>query len=456
MGGASSRPDDGELAPGRSHWDRLPQELRDMVVDATRLFPRLVHGDLAAAELRFLTEPQLEELWTDVCRHGWLGDLAALPAPPRGSQCFGAVRSRAMLAHLKAAGVADAAALRLVAVRNGWTDQLDFGRPLELAAAAAYEGSVALLADLVEARGAVRPSVALAELAAWGGHLAAVAWLHERMAGVRWTPAVTEYAAGSGSLALVQWLEAHRPECVSATAVVAAARNGHQPVAVRMALQHGHAGVLAALHARHPGVLPALAPRDVEAAGSAAALRVVHQHAGIADPRALLDALVRRGRADAVAWACGALGLRPDQPMLLAACDGDHGALAAWLVAQPRIRIDAAAVGRAIARSAVAVLHVFVAHGPAARAAVAAQLGEAMNMDLVQWLHARHPAVFTQVALDGAMRLGNAAVVAYLLDHVDGVGWDTARARKHAKGEGKEHLVALLEAYSARRYSTVC
>nr|KAJ3417862.1 hypothetical protein HK105_000674 [Polyrhizophydium stewartii] len=292
------------------------------------------------------------------------------------------------------------------------------------------------------------------------------------MAGVRWTPAVTEYAAGSGSLALVQWLEAHRPECVSATAVVAAARNGHQPVvewldargggegaareAVRMALQHGHAGVLAALHARHPGVLPALAPRDVEAAGSAAALRVVHQHAGIADPRALLDALVRRGRADAVAWACGALGLRPDQPMLLAACDGDHGALAAWLVAQPRIRIDAAAVGRAIARSAVAVLHVFVAHGPAARAAVAAQLGEAMNMDLVQWLHARHPAVFTQAALDGAMRLGNAAVVAYLLDHVDGVGWDTARARKHAKGESKEHLVALLEAYSARRYSTVC
>nr|KAJ3418824.1 hypothetical protein HK105_007793 [Polyrhizophydium stewartii] len=142
------------LAQGVSHWDRLPRELKDLVLGTAGLFTRLLCNNVLQAELPRCAGPQLEALWAETVRVEWGGDLYQLPRPPESGNVFLGIRSRDMFQRVRTDRLAPVMALQRVAIRNRWDDLIEFGAVQDLALAASAEGAVHILEDVIK-----RPAV---------------------------------------------------------------------------------------------------------------------------------------------------------------------------------------------------------------------------------------------------------------------------------------------------------
>ncbi|KAL2915902.1 hypothetical protein HK105_204605 [Polyrhizophydium stewartii] len=365
------------------------------------LLARLAGGQLLRAELRRLSAAQRARLWRDVLEADRDDvDLSALPDVHMESACFLAVRSRGMLARVRASGRASDWTLRRVVVRNRWTDLLDWTQPGLLADAAAAENAVWLLRHLIEDRRAVRPCCRLAEAAAAGGHLEAVVYLHECMPAHRWPARVMDKAAASGNLELVVWLHTHRRDGCSAAAIDAAASNGHLLVvdwlarnraegctasAVRGAAQNGHLDVLALVRIRFPAVFDAAA--TTHAAHFATALPVVQWFNSLGlvhSPQDTLGHAVCGGNVSCARWIYTHFGLAVSPWHLAVACKHNYHDMAEWLISLPAVCVEPEHILDAVDHCAIDVLNVLIRADPAridviARAAVSRNNSELID-----------------------------------------------------------------------------
>ncbi|KAL2914438.1 hypothetical protein HK105_206005 [Polyrhizophydium stewartii] len=457
-----------KLPHGASHWDRLPAEVRRIVFDAdTSVLTQLATRSLLPAELRCLSDAERTQAWADAFATEWAGPLSSLPPSASARGAAAHIRSRAMLERARAAGVAPVAVLLRVAVRNGWPDMLDMRLADQLALAAAEEGAVWLLADLIDGRRATTPSDRLVRAAAHAGRLDAVRFLHDRMRGVPWSPAVADAAAASGSLDLVVWMDASgRGGGFTGLAMAWAARGGHlavvrwlanntavahSPLSALHAALRGHVAVLDLLHERFPAMFAPDAGLSWCNVSDVRVLRWLHHRSMLDQPRVMLDNLVGAGAADSVRWLCTTFGLAVTRRMFAVACDWGHAALARWMLTQHGIVLDDHAVRSAVASGFVDLLAVFIAHDAAWVHVIADTAAKRGLRDIVEWLHVRHPGSIMPDMLSIAAEHEQLAVVQYLLDAVVGVDWDLGRARSLACGGMRRRVVGMLDAHEARR-----
>nr|KAJ3414170.1 hypothetical protein HK105_001876 [Polyrhizophydium stewartii] len=139
----------------------MPAEIQNEILDAAGPFTKFVNGLLLAAELRGLPKRLREQVWQDASDTDWQGDVGVLPRFDISSKSLN-LRSRSLLRRCKHMNL-DKEIVH-VAVRNGWDDPLDFGKPDELARIAAIEGNTRLMRDLIEERQSAKPDFSVTDL----------------------------------------------------------------------------------------------------------------------------------------------------------------------------------------------------------------------------------------------------------------------------------------------------
>ncbi|KAL2913037.1 hypothetical protein HK105_207492 [Polyrhizophydium stewartii] len=308
---------DDPLPLGASHWDRLPRELRIAVAAAAGPLTVWAVGLSPTPGSQRRLEAFLREVWADALEQAWPGPLETLPYVALPMRAYWPIRSRELFERVKALGPRHSEGLRHAAARQRWDDELDFGRPAELASLAAEAGALALLAELVDERQAVEPLALHAELAARSGHLAVVRFLHERMPGGSWTWRVMDRSVRSGSLELVAWLHANRPEGCTAEAMDWAAMLGHLHIiqwlsanrtegcttnAMDWAAEWNHLHVVEWLHHNRAEGCTRMAMTMAAAQGHLRMVKFLHGHRTEGCGAAALPIACDRGHADVVAW----------------------------------------------------------------------------------------------------------------------------------------------------------
>ncbi|KAL2918244.1 hypothetical protein HK105_202171 [Polyrhizophydium stewartii] len=231
MGLAASRP---QPAPPGSHWDRLPRELQDAVIDAAGPLTQLVTGWVSAASL----SPR--QVWADAVSLDWPGDLTKLPTLAGDLACLEGVRSRAMVERLLAAWASRRPpaletlrrTLQVAAVRHRWHDMLDLDAPLKLAAIAAREDAVWLLENLVKVYTSVVLDRATVLMLAAPGQGSVLRWLHKHAPEAHWPRSAIHHAAQAGDVELAVWITRTGHYVRSESALRIAAANGHLPIVV--------------------------------------------------------------------------------------------------------------------------------------------------------------------------------------------------------------------------------
>ncbi|KAL2912445.1 hypothetical protein HK105_208089 [Polyrhizophydium stewartii] len=473
-----------------SHWDRLPRELKDLVLERSSALTRLSTGALPAWQLQRLGTAARVSLWLETLETDWAGDLARLPRVPDSSLVFRHMRSRGMFERVRALGAAGRWVLRRAAVRNGWRDLL--GLPdgpagpagggggggggaggdvavadadaEELARAAAAEGAVWLLEETLVGRQMLPAGQALvprlAELAAAGGQLDAVRWLHAASPDQAWTPAAMDLAAAGGHLDVVEYLHEHRTEGCTQYAMDRAAAFGHLPV-VRWLHEHrgegctkwcvrevavvGHVEVLQYLHEHYPQHFADLGEHGFDRAWRLPVLRWLHGAGLIRNPQATLDNLVRSSDPRGVQWACATFGLAVTQAQFEDACQLDEREVVRWMLTQPGIRVTDTAARRAVEGRSDGVIRVLIAHDPALLGSITDSIVALCEVDFVAWMHWRYPQGFGQHALEAAVRSDRMAVAQLILDRVKGIEWDFDVARSLAVGEHADGMLGVLD-----------
>ncbi|KAL2919108.1 hypothetical protein HK105_201378 [Polyrhizophydium stewartii] len=298
-----------------NEWDRMPAEVQRMILAAASPFTQFVNGLLLRAELKGLSEQQQLQVWQEAADADWQGDLALLPSL-NYADSLPNIRTRAFYSRLNA--VCNHKDLDRVAIRNGWTSMLDFGKPEQLAKCAVLEGDVELLRELFDVRKIVEPTETLACCAARNGHLDCVQFLHERMPDVWWSIMVGQDGAESGNLDLVVWLHKHHPECVDSAATYGAAQGNHMHIVrwlvdnfchscdtktVRYVLENGNLEMAEFLCIMFPGILDQHSPYADHVASD---IRVIEwlDERGLIKPSSLVRHIAGKGKIDVLDWAC--------------------------------------------------------------------------------------------------------------------------------------------------------
>ncbi|KAL2914111.1 hypothetical protein HK105_206369 [Polyrhizophydium stewartii] len=250
-----------------NEWDRMPVEIQNMILVRAGVLTLWLNGRID--NLRNISLEQVKALLCDVFETNWEGDLTKLPFKKfrhyRRDESFWRIRSRGMHARVKLLGfdfLQDG--LDQAAIRNGWTDLLDFDNLQLISINAACCGSISMLQHFVDERKAVTLHIAHVRVAAEFGHLEVLKWLHERMPNRNWPTEVMDKAAGSGNLDCVKFLNANCTEGCTIQAMDYAAQNGHLDVvkwlhanrtegcsteAMDDAARNGHLDVVKWLHA---------------------------------------------------------------------------------------------------------------------------------------------------------------------------------------------------------------
>ncbi|KAL2912279.1 hypothetical protein HK105_208270 [Polyrhizophydium stewartii] len=208
-----------------AEWDRMPAEIQNKILDAASPFTKFVNGLLLAAELRALPDKQREQVWQDANDVDWQGDVKSLPSVDIASRSLS--MSRWLVERLRGRHIEKNVAR--VMVRNGWTDMFDFEQPEALDWAAASEGDVDLLRELIDVRRAVEPERGLLT-AADQGQIGILKLLHQRAPCKRWLYIVGEGAARTGNRDLLAWIHKHHPESLGEDSANSAAMAGHVTV----------------------------------------------------------------------------------------------------------------------------------------------------------------------------------------------------------------------------------
>ncbi|KAL2920395.1 hypothetical protein HK105_200468 [Polyrhizophydium stewartii] len=271
-----------------NHWDRLAQELKDMIIDDAGPLTKVVCGRVSSA-LRLSRDDQ-SRMWVEAFALDWRGDLAKLKPRETLKACrprdFWAITTREM--HGRVAQLLDsyrrAVVLDQVAMRNDWQELVVGTTPAHvMRTAVAAEVSVDQCKQLI-ASGRLSITHELIERAAAAGRLDLIDWLAGEVPddAVDWTEAVMDRAAGSGNLELVIWLHTHRSEGCTTDALRNAARNGHLDV-VRWLCENRNEvdadeAVEAAAHSGHLAVVEYLAERASRDGLEEAALTASYKH----------------------------------------------------------------------------------------------------------------------------------------------------------------------------------
>ncbi|KAL2918452.1 hypothetical protein HK105_201853 [Polyrhizophydium stewartii] len=254
------------LAPGSSEWDRLPAELRKMVLEHAGPLTRLVCG--CVDDVEALPDADKQRMWADALELDWRGQLRRLPAVEPDASALEAVRSQRLaervgFIHTSAAA---RAALESLAASRFWPAPRPALHHRHSKAVEAH--SYAVLRSLMNGRAAPTQISAPAIVAAARfGMLDALRLMHDRLPAGQWSTEVMDAAAASGHLAVVRFLHEHRTEGCTPAAMDAAAEHGHTGIvsfllgnrregctraALVLAARNGHAEIVALLLERAP------------------------------------------------------------------------------------------------------------------------------------------------------------------------------------------------------------
>ncbi|KAL2915697.1 hypothetical protein HK105_204641 [Polyrhizophydium stewartii] len=134
-----------------NEWDRMPAEIQNMILPHASPFTKFVTGPLLAADLRELPEQLREQVCQDANDANWQGDLGQLPPVDITGKALRV--SCDFLECLKSR--VDRSVVIQLAIRSSWTDMISHDEPDKVAAAAALEGDLCVLRDLIDLRGLV-------------------------------------------------------------------------------------------------------------------------------------------------------------------------------------------------------------------------------------------------------------------------------------------------------------
>ncbi|KAL2916585.1 hypothetical protein HK105_204018 [Polyrhizophydium stewartii] len=452
----------GALPQGRSHWDRLPQELRRLVVRWAGILTQFSTGQLLSTELGSLSVAQQERIWAEAFEHDFQGDLAALPHLDDPSRVLPGIRTPAMLERAREAGLVWGAMVEQVAIRHGWTHMLDFGHPSELAMSAAAVGDEALLRNLVQVHGA-HVTAELANMCARSGSLPLVRWIHERLSSDHWAFDAAEIAAATGSLELVEWMHSQGIESRSTLHSAAVAGQLH---IVRWLFDHnirnldentlgetarnGHLDVLIFLREQLPQAFDNAPSDEFDYTTDLRVLKWLHSLGKLDSLNKSLTAMIDSGDIEGVRWVCDTAGVRITRLMFLQACAKNRAQLARWMLTQPGIAVDESVINNAIWSRAMSLISVLMTHSNAAFETVARKMAIVGDCQMIEWMHLRHSGSVTQRTLELAVEHERVDVVRFLLDQIGSVRWDLDAARLLAARRGRPAAAAVLDEHAAR------
>ncbi|KAL2911729.1 hypothetical protein HK105_208786 [Polyrhizophydium stewartii] len=408
----------------RSHWDRLPRELRDMTAAAAgpltaHLCGAPVAGGLAAA-------------WRDALASGWAGDLSLLPdpadiAPLAILRNLALVQTREAFLRLQERFAGSERMRQLVphvAMRHMWLDLVDMTNPDALARDAAYGGHMRLLWHLLVEERLAHPDLELSIIAASAGRTRVLRLLFGRFGRPRHLDQVLYNAAYEGHLATLQWLLAgigmriadpfddpEEREADPADVLPESFERGLGGGPRRPAGPIGDDAVLA--EARGAFVAAC-------AGGQVAAVRWLLAQDSDIETAAGMDRAARYGNVAVVELLHrqGERGCTTDA--MDGAAAGGYLRVVQFLHEHRQEGCTTDALDQAAARGRLDVVRFLHAHrteGATAAAMDGAAAGG--HLDVVKFLHEHRQEGCTADAVDLAAANGHADVVAYLLDHCD-------------------------------------
>nr|KAJ3411062.1 hypothetical protein HK105_002734 [Polyrhizophydium stewartii] len=330
------------LPHGASHWDRIPRELHDGILDAAGPLTRLTASDLHPAEVRCMSRQDRERLWADVVELDWQGDLASLPRDIGTDQTLSleqlCASSRGMLAF-----------------RNGWTDLLVQNDALVQALIA--EGELDKLKSPLKSNSAIRVWDGMCLHAIRQGQLNIAKFLYSKLDDNAFTD---DWMADTGGIAL----ESSKPECVEwlesklnksfdfpDDALEKACWRGHARIvdyllkvrhigsvhdAIVFSARNGQTGILELLFQKYPG--EAKLTRNV-VSPDFETLKWLHARGADIDTRVSLVQAMRSGSANSVKWLCGTFNLQIPEYTLRMAYESGDTALLKFLLGRPEFMI---------------------------------------------------------------------------------------------------------------------
>ncbi|KAL2913818.1 hypothetical protein HK105_206697 [Polyrhizophydium stewartii] len=228
------------LPPGASHWDRLPREIRSDIIHKSGPLTRWTTGVLETNDLWNLPMDEDQQLWIDIFETEWPGDLATVPDFAILKFTLWHVRSRALYDRYKAAFNLERTsnALREIAARCRFDDELDWDDPQELLSLAVRSAAMSLMRELVDVRRVAVFTESHACAACDWDFVEVLEFIGQHMPDGQWSTQVMNVAAAAGSIRCLDWLDANRTEGCDDGASQMAVRNG-KFVSVRWLHAHG-------------------------------------------------------------------------------------------------------------------------------------------------------------------------------------------------------------------------
>ncbi|KAL2911459.1 hypothetical protein HK105_209071 [Polyrhizophydium stewartii] len=323
-----------------NEWDRMPAEIQNNILDAAGPFTKFVNGLLLAANLWGMTGEHRIQLWQDAIDVDWQGDLDLLPDVDIASDSLRV--SRSIFARAKDRFYPFET--KRVAIRNRWKDVIDFDCEYDVATAAAFEGAIWLLEDMIDVCKMVEPSIHLARDAALVGQLEVLKFLHERMPGQTWEASVGNLAAISGNLDAVVWLNEQHSECLDSSAFQGAVQGNHMHIVRWLAERFTFAcdrrlfydaasndnfEMIQFLEERIPQALDNMEPEDPFVSSDIRVLEWLESRSLIV-PREILAHIASEGKIDVLEWAMARFRTELQEDGLGAAHQRLHNLLLKW------------------------------------------------------------------------------------------------------------------------------
>ncbi|KAL2911103.1 Inorganic pyrophosphatase [Polyrhizophydium stewartii] len=454
---AGSHPD------AANQWDRMPAEIQGMILDAAGPFTKFTTGTLLLLELRGLPMRQHKQLWQDAIDADWQGDLGLLPWFEIASRSLRVPRSflARHLLRFKHESIA------MIAIRNGWTDMLDFGKPGELATAAAHESSLGLLRDLVDVRKVVEADCDLVSKAARSGHLGIVRFLRGRVDDDEWDHCVASAAGKSGNLDLIIWLNEHHPERVDQRVFEDAVHGNHTHI-VRWLLNNTACRpkfwtLVDSAKVDNPEMLRLLWDHSRVAAFDATPM-LVSSHIdmlewldeqGCVSRGSLAAHIVRSGKIGVLEWAMARFNLGLQELDLEYAYIERHTHVLKWAHERGVPFTSISANGACLYNYTEIMSWAISCDGGVIPMLLKATAKHGYSLH-IEWWRVRHGAVLGQRELEMAIRECNDQLVQALLETHD-VDWDLDGARDSlddvagpSKHYGTDGIRALIDAATSR------
>ncbi|KAL2911229.1 hypothetical protein HK105_209314 [Polyrhizophydium stewartii] len=428
----------GFLSHATNEWDRLPREIQDKILDGAGAFTKFVNRLLVKADLCGLSFEQCGQVWQDASDADWQGDVTLLPwaditvAPIAIRRSFLERHRRHINAEYFAA----------IAIRNGWTDLLEYDKPELLARAAARAGAVDILVDLYDVRKTVQPSYVVARNAAQFGQLEVIKLLFDAEPFLLCDRVVVELAVKGGNVDLVAWLWEHMPHLFSVKTMSTAACFNHMHIVrwlvdnsdiepnihvFRGAARVGNLELLQFLCERFPHVLETLEPGKGLSSASVPVIKWL-EHRGLIDPAGVISCCVAAENIGLLEWAVARYNLEPSQCDIEGGFSFRRGTTAIWAIKRG-FQLTELMISGAIRRCKTDFMHKAICHD--LNMFVEFFIGTFHYGDgcLIEWWHFKYGIVFGQYQLEMAASTINIEILAHMLS-MDGADWDLDAARR--------------------------